>query len=748
MGPLPEGVPEEFLGIQFLVQEQENDDFETINVASTFEWAPNENSKFFVDAIINEQERSRDQYRLQASGVSTFINSTIPTEFGEADFRENGGVIPTAEVGVIEPGPTDDNPNLRFTSETNSRVTDTEIYRIGGEWGDDRWTVKAEFSTSKSETETPSLNTTLNFINPNAPLIAGVEIPDPDNPNDPDATITVRVPIDRNGVALADLDLDTLLADAVASVPGGILEESIIFNDNATPFAFDLTSQSLSSGINDASPIAPSAAELLDPANVVLDQVDQSADSTENNEDVFRLDFSYAFGDTGIKSVDFGYRYNDTSSRFEDIDGRIGGFSNLADSPSGDLFADILVEGPDNFGDADGRDLFIRNFLLVDPDGSFSNPEAILASLEAALAAHGNPDVLELESELDSFYEIEETTNALYAQLNFEYGIFRGNIGARYVDTDVDSISFSPIVGANGVRALQTQSSSYDEFLPRLNVIAQPTDNLIFRLGYGSDIRRPDFDQLSAGFSFETSENGDVQFGNPSLSPETVDSFDIAAEWYFAPSSVLSIGYFRKERDDIVRQSFDGALLVNDPTLPGGLARETDPTCPGGGVFNPIAQPNVLGDPNTLGLCVDSSSFLNDGGSTTQDGIEIAFQYDLSSFEDSIGWASGFGLQANATFQDFSGDSVIDETSGRGLSVLGEQSIPQGLLDFSETAYNLTVFYEKYGLSARARYTWRDDFRTQDFGGGANTSGSSTFSFPVVTAVSYTHLTLPTIYSV
>ena len=57
----------------------------------------------------------------------------------------------------------------------------------------------------------------------------------------------------------------------------------------------------------------------------------------------------------------------------------------------------------------------------------------------------------------------------------------------------------------------------------------------------------------------------------------------------------------------------------------------------------------------------------------------------------------------------------------------------RGLLDFSEDAYNITAYYEKYGLSARMRYTWRDTFRTQDFAGGANTSGSSTFSFPVNT---------------
>jgi len=61
---------------------------------------------------------------------------------------------------------------------------------------------------------------------------------------------------------------------------------------------------------------------------------------------------------------------------------------------------------------------------------------------------------------------------------------------------------------------------------------------------------------------------------------------------------------------------------------------------------------------------------------------------------------------------------------------LGEQSLDRGLLDNSENAYNLTAFYEKYGLSARARYTWREQFRTLDFAGGASTN--STFSFPVV----------------
>ena len=58
-------------------------------------------------------------------------------------------------------------------------------------------------------------------------------------------------------------------------------------------------------------------------------------------------------------------------------------------------------------------------------------------------------------------------------------------------------------------------------------------------------------------------------------------------------------------------------------------------------------------------------------------------------------------------------------------------SAVQGLLDFSENAYNVTAYYEKYGISARVRYTWREAFRTDDTAGGA--SRNSTLGFPVYT---------------
>jgi TonB-dependent receptor len=682
----PGANPAEFLGIQFLVQEQENFDFETINLAGTIEARPTENLRFYVDGIYNDQERAQDSYRIQASGVSSLRQLSIPTSFETVDFGVGPGEFPAALTGTLEPdlANDDDDPNLRFSSDTGARVTDTRLISIGGEWEKGDFTARAEVSSSTSETVNPNLSSTLNFINPACPL---------------------------DGTS----------------------------NDNCVPFIYDLSNDTLSFGINFDSPFAPEVADLTNPNNVVLDDFQVGRSTTDNEDNAFRIDLSYDVSEFApfITSFDAGFRHNSASSEFDDLTDRVGGFSRIVDSPNGSLFADILVEGPDNFDAADGRDLFVSDFLLVDPDLAFSDPQRVIDTLQAAVIAHDpTPDILNVQSDQNAFFRVEEDTTAIYAQANFEHGIVKGNVGARWVQTDIESTAFSPDLG--GPRELVTTRGSYDFLLPRANISITPREDIVLRAAYSQDILRPDFNQLTTGFSFNDSENSAVRLGNPGLEPEDFESFDVSAAWYFAPSSVISVGYFNKKRTNIFGTDFEGAEIINGPTpegfvTTGGFARDTNPACSGGGIFNPVVVPNQLGDPDRLGLCVDTTMPGNDPETTTQEGIEVAFQTDLSAFEDTIGFASGFGVIANYTYQDFSGGSAVDTTSGRGLNVLGDVSIPRGLLDFSPNAYNLTGFYEKYGLSARVRYTWREAFRTQDFGGGANTSGSSTFSFPVTT---------------
>lgn len=686
----------DFLGIQFLNQELENFEYETLNIAGTLEWAPNDNLKFYFDAVINDQERRQDSSRIQGSGVSSVRDINVPSTFETVNFGSLGGVdlgsIQVATSGTIQPNLAvdDDDPNLRFSSDTGARITDSRIFALGTDWSAGRLSGRIEGSISTSDTVNPNLSTTLNFINPN-PL----------------------TPLDGSS------------------------------NDNSVPFIYDFTGGALTFGVDFNSPFAPTVADLTNPNNVVLDAVTVGRNSTDNEELAFRADFSYdlensGFLDDTITSVDFGYRFNKTSSTFDRVRSSIG-LSRIADSPNGSLFSELLVPGPSNFGDADGRELAFRNFLLIDPNLAFSDPDGTLNILQAALASQpGMRTLSDPSSDNSAFFDIEEKTHAAYAQVNFEFGILRGNAGLRYVDTTIDSLGNS-IIGDQVTQVVT--SGGYKEWLPRVNLAVDVREDILLRASWGEDIRRPDFNDLSTSVVFPTGPNNAVEIGNPNLEPETVTSFDISAEWYFAPASVLSVGFFHKERSNLF------VTQLEDVPVDGNGFRDITDPCEGGGIFNPIPDRNVLSDQPGNGLCVPIETIINDTGKTTQTGFEFSFQYSFTEWEDrlgSFGWMSGFGVIANYTIQDFDGGDATNTSASRGTDIFNAINgiyddanfVPvtavQGLLDLSENAYNATLFYEKYGISARARYTWREAFRTDDTAAGA--SRNSTLGFPVTTA--------------
>ena len=680
----------DFLGIQFLNQEYENFEYETTNISTTFEFAPNDNTKFFLDVVLTDQERRQDSTRVQASGTSSVLNQNLPTQFETVNYGSLDGValgsIQAAVRGTIQPflDTDDDDPNLRFSSDTGARLTDTSLFRFGGEWQGDNLFASVEISSASSDTTNPNLSTTLNFINP--------------NPN---------TPLDGSS------------------------------NDNAVPFIYDLTGGALTFGIDFDSIYAPTVAQLLDPNNVVLDQVDVGANETNNSLDAIRADFTYFLEDSPVTSVDFGFRVSKRESTYNQITDRIGGFSRMVDSPNGSLFADLLVAGPSNFGDADGRELAMRNFLIINPDMAFSNPDQVIDTLEAALIAHDpTPDLLSLSPSASAFFNIAEETQALYAQANFEFENVVGNVGVRHIKTTVDSTGNTNIDGND---TLTTISGDYSFTLPKINIVATPHDDVVLRLGWGQDIRRPDFSDLNTSVSFPANINQAVSLGNPGLEPQEITTLDLSAEWYFAEAAVVSIGYFDKEIGNLFVSTLESA-----PTDANGFVATNDTTCAAGGVYNPAAQGDDFRAPlGVTGACADLNTQVNDPATTTQTGIEMAVQYDLSSFEKDLGWASGFGFIANYTIQEYKGGSVVNESAGRGTDIFNaingiyddadfvKVSAVQGLLDFSENAYNVTAYYEKYGISARVRYTWREAFRTDDTAGGA--SRNSTLGFPVYT---------------
>lgn len=680
-----------FLRIQFFQQGQENYEYETYNGTAALEWKPTDNLRLYLDSTFNNQERAQQSYRIQISGVSAtgVVDSTNNTAFETVNLGTLDGPNGPLDLGSVQAalagtmgvaGATGAviDPNLRTSSDTGSRVTKSRVLDFGAEWqASDRLTVRAEAALSTSKSDFPNFSTTLDFINPRGAQPAF-------------------------GRSL----------------------------DNGVPLAFDLRNGTLQFGIDQASAFAPTKAELLNPANYKLQQVAQNANTADNEEKAARVDLSYEASHIlpFIASIDAGYRWNKTSAIKNVVTNNVS-YTNTSTAwnrPSGSLFSGVLSPGPNNFNAADDRSLFFPDFLLIDPDASFKDPAKVLAALNAAIVASNaaktvGPDLPSLAAPTESaagYFKISETTDALYVQANFKTEIagapVRGNAGLRWVGTKITSIGNN--VSSSTAATQVIEKSSYDVYLPRFSLVVEPADKVLVRLGAARDIRRPDFDNLSTSLSFGTGANTPVAVGNPKLVPETVWSFDISGEYYFAPSSLVSIGLFHKVRGNLfaARQEDPAPNLVN-----GQLNIDITPPCEGGGIYNPIANRNINSPIQGVGICVPLSSTFNVQGETTQSGIELAFQHDLSAWEDRIGWASGFGVIGNLTLQK-SGGNAKEYRAADGprtiFTLLGKPNSKDliTLTNLSKTAYNATLFYDKYGLNARVRYTWRSSYVSDD----------------------------------
>ncbi|ANY20230.1 Colicin I receptor precursor [Tsuneonella dongtanensis] len=688
--------PFDYLQVQFLQQETNNYEYETYNGTAGLEWKPTDSLKLYFDATLNNQQRSQESNRVQVSGTSNAVNTAFHEGFQTIDLGTligpNGPIdLGTVEatthgtIGVVGASGGTLDPNLRMSSDTGSRVTKSRVYDVGTEWEGEKLRVRAELSLSTSNTVNPNFSTTLDFINPRSVQ-----------------------PVFGRGTL-----------------------------DNGSPVRFDLRDNVVQSGIDTSSPFAPTTDDLLNPANYQLNQVAQGASTARNKERAARLDFTYDTLDLNpiVPSIDFGYRWNETTAINNDISNNISLTSNSTGSagrfnrPEGNLFSDILIKAPSNFNAADGRELYFSDFLIIDGGLSFRDPGAVLDALNAAITASNTanpqfPAVPLLSGPTESaagFFSVKERTNALYFQANLDLepiGIpARGNIGVRWLTTTLSSTGNNI---SNGVAAGQTTSTAkYSFLLPRFNLVLEPARNVLLRGGIARDIRRPNFDDLSTSRSYSTSAEAIVQGGNPNLVPESVYSFDLSGEWYFAPSSLLSLGFFHKIRSNLF------SPIVDFPTpigfVNGNPQYSIDPACPGGGVFNPLANRNINSQTPGNGICAPLGSTFNVAGTTTQTGVEAAFQYDLSQFEDALGFASGFGFIGNFTYQKPGGSA---ETFYTGLTTRNLDTglgFPAGsvqskvtLTRLSKYAYNTTLFYDKYGLNARLRYTWRSSYITTE----------------------------------
>jgi len=282
---------------------------------------------------------------------------------------------------------------------------------------------------------------------------------------------------------------------------------------------------------------------------------------------------------------------------------------------------------------------------------------------------------------LPETWDVNEKITAAYFKADFEQDSLRGNIGMRVVQTEVSSTGYkwngnwvgasigeiggydllaANVQGEDGfdfdVRQ-ETETKSYTNVLPNLNIAYDLSDDTIVRASLARVMARPDYITI-ASQAASNLDTGTGSRGNPQLDPEIADQFDLSYEWYFADQSMLSFTYFNKN-------------IQNS-------------------VFNTIVTEAVF-DPK-LGQSVDVAYTqpINGRGAEVQ-GLEIGYQQTFGNY----------GVIANYTFTDAESKDERDAVNNPGSGLVK---------DVSEHLMNLSGYYENEFMSARLSYNYRSEY--------------------------------------
>ncbi|WP_337587826.1 TonB-dependent receptor [Sphingomonas phyllosphaerae] len=338
-------------------------------------------------------------------------------------------------------------------------------------------------------------------------------------------------------------------------------------------------------------------------------------------------------------------------------------------------------------------------------------------------------------------------------------------IGARYEQTRVvsDAVqTYNNIVwtadndfrgDASGVFTAIRQRGSYENLLPSVDFSIEPITNVKARVSFSRTLARPDYGNLfataSAGAPGRPTALGGIptgSTGNANLLPLLSDNFDVSLEWYYKPSSFVSVGFFDKRV-----ANFLGTGIVNQNLF--GLR---DPSSGAAGSRSGTAAAFLRAsgyDLSDVNLFTYSALLVQNGGNqaaaTTQfnanyvagRGLQQTFvdqilsQVDISSdandplFNFSVSqpinnregkihgfelaWTNFFGNTGfgfAGSFTKVSGDVNVDPYADPTVNIFA-------LTGLGNSA-NATGIYEKNGISARIAYNWRDKYLAATNQGG------------------------------
>jgi len=347
------------------------------------------------------------------------------------------------------------------------------------------------------------------------------------------------------------------------------------------------------------------------------------------------------------------------------------------------------------------------SFLAYDPNAYLaflSSPAALLALDAAQGKAPGTSAAALATQSLGNGYNsvanppdwVHERTFAMYVDADLKGELLTlpwlFNVGMRYVHTNVSAHSqqralvdllpvpndptiYNAVYANNGQYVPVNQGSDYGYLLPDFNLSVDLATRVKLRLAGSETLTRPALNDMRPVTSYDTNRPASLESsgGNPDLKPYRSRNYDMSMEWYPTPTTTLSGAVFYKEIHDFIVTTIqsENVTIANAGNLPVG---------------------GFITGPNTATY---AAARPHNASTADVRGVELSL---IHTFDWLPGPLNGLGTALNATFvgtnRTFASLSPTERFAVVGLS----------------NSQNATVFYEKYGISARLAYNHRNRF--------------------------------------
>lgn len=316
------------------------------------------------------------------------------------------------------------------------------------------------------------------------------------------------------------------------------------------------------------------------------------------------------------------------------------------------------------------------------------NPQDLIARNTYRLIRNPNGDVA-VKS-----WDVSEKITIGYVKFGLETELgsipVTGNLGFQYVMSDQSSTALSAGGGGSGVPLRTTKGGTdYGDFLPSLNLTFDLGGDNFVRFAAAKVMARPRMDDMRASrtFSYNPALAGSTNInnspwsafgGNPEVEPWRATALDLSYEKYFADrKGYFALAGFYKDLDSYI---YNQQVVQSFVGLP------------------------FSGPAPALNTGFSNAPANGKGGSIS--GIEVALSLTGEMLTDAL---TGFGTVLTASLTD----SNITPNPG---------NPSQPLPGLSEDVYNATLYYDRFGFSARVSARFRSDFlgEVSGFGNGRN----------------------------